>query len=101
VQRKHGQTGSVGVARRRPKLSATLAPENYAFLATEVNSGRAANLSEAINVALDQLRRLRARAELNAVTAAYFDALSPELSVEEKALGELIADASCFEDLER
>jgi Arc/MetJ-type ribon-helix-helix transcriptional regulator len=82
-------------------VSATLAPENYAFLANQVSSGRAESLSDALNTALEQLRRLCARAELSAATAAYFDGLSPEAVAEERELGELIAAASSFDDLDR
>jgi hypothetical protein len=68
------------------KLSTTVAAENFTFLETMVSTGRTDSIAEAVDLAIERLRRVENRSRLEAATAAYFDGLSPEAQTEEQAL---------------
>jgi hypothetical protein len=84
----------MGVKAARAKLSTTVAPENYKFLETLVESGKASSLAEAVDNAVAHLRRVQNRRGLAAATTAYFDSLSPEAVAEENALAESLHHAA-------
>jgi len=70
----------------RSKLSTTVAAENYQFLVALVEKGKAASLAEAVDEAVEQLRRSENRRQLAKATSEYFDSLSPEELSEETSL---------------
>jgi hypothetical protein len=78
----------------RAKLSTTLAPENYRYLAQMVKSGKAASLAEAVDEAVESLRRIENRRRLAQATAAYFESLSDEAMAEENSLSQSLSDAA-------
>jgi Arc/MetJ-type ribon-helix-helix transcriptional regulator len=70
----------------RAKISTTVAPENYRFLTALVKEGKARNLAEAVDEAVENLRRTQNRRRLAQATSAYFDALTSEELAEEEAI---------------
>jgi hypothetical protein len=72
------------------KLSTTVAADNFSFLETMVSTGRTDSIAEAVDLAIARLRRVENRARLEAATAEYFDGLTPEAQVEEKAMARLL-----------
>jgi hypothetical protein len=70
----------------RSKLSTTVAAENYQFLVTLVEKGEAASLAEAVDEAVEHLRRSENRRRLAKATSEYFESLTPEEVSEETAL---------------
>jgi len=85
----------------RAKLSTTVAAENYRYLETLVESGRAQNLAEAVDLAIRRSRRLENRQRLAAATTAYFENLSPEALEEERTLGKALTGAATGIDIDR
>lgn len=89
------------VPKPRPKLSTTIAPENYAYLQELVERGSARNLAEAVDDAVDRLRTLENRARLERDTAAYFERLTGKAGREEARLESAVAsivDEISFDD---
>jgi hypothetical protein len=90
------KTGGMVVARRtvsgrnRMKLSTTVAAENFTFLESMVSAGRTDSIAEAVDLAIERLRRVENRARLEAATTAYFAGLSPEAEAEETVLAGLL-----------
>lgn len=70
----------------RAKLSTTVAPENFKYLASLVRSGQAATVAEAVDEAIEHLRRSENRRRLAAATTEYYAALPPEAIEEEHAI---------------
>jgi hypothetical protein len=85
----------------RAKLSTTVAPETYHYLAGLVKSGRAGSLAEAVDEAVEYFRRNENRRRLARATADYFDGLSPETSAEENDLGKSLSSAAKGIDFDR
>lgn len=85
----------------RAKLSTTLSHDNYQYLTALVRSGKASSLAEAIDEAVENLRRSENRRRLARATAEYFDALSPEAVAEESSLAESLHDAAGGIDFDR
>jgi hypothetical protein len=85
----------------RAKLSTTVAPENYRYLAALVKSGRASSLAEAVDEAIENLRRAQNRHRLSQATAEYFDSLSPDALAEESSLAESLHEAANGIDFDR
>lgn len=71
---------------RRQKISTTIAAESYAYLRSQVVSGKARNLAEALDGSLARLRRADRRRELERATAAYFESLPAQALGEEAGL---------------
>jgi len=71
---------------RRRKISTTIAPEGYAFLENLIESGKAGNLAEAMDLILDEMLRAENRARLERATAAYYEGANPEAIAEENEL---------------
>lgn len=84
-------------AQRRKKISTTIAPEGYAFLERLIESGKAVNLAEAIDLVLDEYRRADNRARLERATTAYYDSLTPEEVEEENQLGQAISASNVLD----
>ncbi len=85
----------------RAKLSTTVAPETYRYLASLVESGRAGSLAEAVDEAVEFFRRNDNRRRLARATAEYFDGLSPEAMAEENTLGKSLGEAAKGIDFDR
>jgi hypothetical protein len=85
----------------RTKLSTTVAPENYAYLESQVRSGKAANLAAAVDVAIERQRRLENRARLAKATSDYFNGLTDEDMAKENALGEAMQEGARGIDFDR
>ena len=85
----------------RAKISTTLAPENYRFLTAMVSSGKASSIAEAVDEAVETLRRSENRRRLARATAAYFDLLGDEALSEESALAESLSEAGAKIDFDR
>jgi hypothetical protein len=85
----------------RAKLSTTVAPENYRYLTALVKSGKARSLAEAVDEAVEHLRRSENRRRLAKATAQYFEALSPEALAEEAAFAESMQTAAKGIDFDR
>ena len=83
---------------KRQKISTTIAPEGYAFLRALVRSGKAQNLAEAIDMVLEEIRRLDNRRRLEKATAEYYDNASAEAIAEENELASSLS-ASAGGDL--
>ena len=78
----------------REKVSTTIAPENYGYLASMVKRRKARTLAEALDLALCRIRALDNRARLERDTAAYFAALSGKAAAEEARLEAALAQAA-------
>ena len=85
----------------RAKLSTTVAPENYEYLSRLVKFGKAASLAEAVDEAIENLRRTENRRRLARATAEYFGSLSAEALTEERSLAESLGDAAKGTDFDR
>jgi hypothetical protein len=72
--------------KRRKKISTTISPEGYAFLQSAIREGRAENLAQAIDLALEEVRRLDNRLRLEKATSAYYESASDEAIAEENNL---------------
>ena len=78
----------------RAKISTTIAAENYQYLTALVRTGRIGSLAEAVDQAVEQLRRAENRRRLAKATADYFDSLSPDSLTEESLLAESLHEAA-------
>jgi hypothetical protein len=85
----------------RAKLSTTVAPENYRYLTTLVKSGKAASIAEAVDEAVEHLRRSENRRQLARATAEYFDSLSPDARAEESLIAESMHKSAKGIDFDR
>lgn len=80
----HGRRGGT----RRKKISTTIAPESYAFLERLIASGKAANVAEALDIVLEEMRRADNRVRLEQMMEAYYENASPEAIAEENEIAE-------------
>ena len=71
----------------RHKLSTTVSADTYSFLQMLVDTGKAASIAEAVDMAAQPARRAVNRARLEEATAAYFARLSPRAAAQERKLG--------------
>ncbi len=78
----------------RAKLSTTVAPENYRYLTSLVKSGKASSLAEAVDEAIERLRRSENRRRLAKATTEYFESLSPEAVAEENSLANSLSKSA-------
>jgi hypothetical protein len=85
----------------RAKLSTTVAVENYQFLVALVKKGAAASLAEAVDEAVEHLRRSENRRRLAKATSEYFDSLTPEELGEERSLATSLHKAAKGVDFDR
>ena len=96
-----GMFRRIAMKSARTKLSTTVAPETYSYLAALVESGKARNLAEAVDEAVDQMRRSENRRRLARATAEYYGSLSPEEESEESALAKSMDQAAERIDFDR
>ncbi|HEV1995094.1 MAG TPA: hypothetical protein VGR03_12255 [Candidatus Acidoferrum sp.] len=75
------------ISTNRHKLSTTVSRDTQSYLETLVESGRAASIAEAVDLAVARARRTESRAMLERDTAAYFDGLTARSAAEESRLG--------------
>jgi hypothetical protein len=78
----------------RHKLSTTVSRDTQAYLETLVESGRAASIAEAVDLAVARARRTESRARLERDTAAYFEGLQGKSAAEESRLGTALGQAA-------
>ncbi len=78
------------ISTHRHKLSTTVSRDTHAYLETLVESGRAASIAEAVDLAVARARRADSRARLERDTAAYFEGLPARAAVEESRLGKAL-----------
>jgi hypothetical protein len=88
------------ISTRRHKLSTTVSRDTHEYLEALVESGRAATIAEAVDLAVLRVRRTERRAMLERDTAAYFEGLPGKSASEESRLEDalgLIADEVHFD----
>jgi Arc/MetJ-type ribon-helix-helix transcriptional regulator len=85
----------------RTKLSTTVAPETYRYLTALVERGKVRSLAEAVDEAVEHLRRSENRRQLARATAEYYDSLSPQEMEEERSLEESMSAAASRIDFDR
>lgn len=85
----------------RQKISTTIAPGTLAYLEHMIGAGEAANLAEAIDVAVQRLHAIESRERLERDTAAYFDSMSPEQAAEEERLAASLSQSARGIDVDR
>lgn len=76
----------MGTKASRAKLSTTVAPENFEYLNSLVRSGHAASVAEAVDEAIEHLRRSENRRRLATATAEYYATLTREALDEDEAI---------------
>lgn len=79
---------------QRKKLSTTIGANNYAYLRNLVKAGRAESVGQAVDKAVETIRRLDNRATLERQTATYFKGLTAKASAEETDLEDALSAAS-------
>jgi hypothetical protein len=89
-----GISPKIGDVLQRKKLSTTIASRNYIYLQQMVKGGKAESVGEAVDKAVDMVRRLENRATLERQTAAYFRGLPARARAEEGDLEEALSAAS-------
>lgn len=85
----------------RAKLSTTVSPETYRYLTELVDSGRARNLAEAVDEAVEEMRKRENRRRLAQATTEYYESLSAEDAAEEGSLAEGMRAAANKVDFDR
>lgn len=85
----------------RAKLSTTVSRETYAFLQQMVKRGQAATLAEALDRAIQKVRRVENRKRLADATTRYFEQLGPEIMAEENALAKDMMSATRTIDFDK
>lgn len=85
---------------RRRKLSTTVSEETHAFLQTLVETGKAASVADAVDIAVLSARRAQNRARLQHDTAAYFERLSGRAVTQEAQLGAALGELADEIDFE-
>jgi len=80
----------------RRKISTTVSASTFAYLQSLIDSGKASNLAEALDVSMGGLRKAENRARLARATAAYFESIPQEVAEEERRL-EVALDSNADE----
>jgi hypothetical protein len=75
----------------RAKLSTTVAANTFEFLEAKVASGQASSIAEAVDRAIQKVRRLENRQRLATATARYFEGLEAHAAAEEDELAHSLA----------
>jgi len=89
------QRGMVSMATRH-KLSTTISAESYEYLESLIRAGRAQTFAEAVDRAIEAVRRLDNRRRLERDTSLYFNTLSAEAASEETELAAALSDAAAL-----
>jgi len=71
---------------RRKKISTTVAAESYGFLQRLIEDGKANTLAEAVDLVLDEARRIDNRERLDRMTAEGYENMSSGAMAENKEL---------------
>jgi hypothetical protein len=85
----------------RQKISTTIAPDTLDYLEKMVESGEAATLAKAIDIAVTRLRAAENRECLERDTAAYFEQMSDDESFEETRLAAALSQSARGIDVDR
>lgn len=86
---------------QRQKISTTISPETLAYLERTIKTREAANLAEAIDLAVRRLQAAETRERLERDTAAYFDEMTGEEFSEDHRLAAALAKSSRKMDFDR
>ncbi len=78
---------------RRPKISTTIAPESHAFLARLVEEGKADSLAQAIDLVLEEARRIDNQERLERMTEEAYASMSPEAIAETRELEQALTQS--------
>lgn len=78
---------------RRKKISTTVAAESYAFLQRLIKDGKANTLAEAVDLVLDEARRIDNRERLDLMTAEAYENMSAEAMAENKELEQALTQS--------
>jgi hypothetical protein len=78
----------------RKKLSTTIGANNYAYLRRMVKAGKAESVGQAVDKAVEIVRRIDSRATLERETAAYFKGLTPTAAAAEADLENALSAAT-------
>ena len=84
----------------RAKLSTTVSLATLRFLEEKVGSGQAGSIAEAVDAAIDKVRRLENRQRLAAATARYFDQMEAQAAADESDIARDLASAASAIDLD-
>ncbi len=91
----------MGTKATRAKLSTTVAHENLQYLTALVRSGKAGSLAEAVDEAVEHLRRSENRRQLAAATTEYYASLMPEALNEESDISNSLRRSAKKVDFDR
>lgn len=78
---------------RRKKISTTVAAESYGFLQRLIKDGKANTLAEAVDLVLDEARRIDNRERLDRMTAEAYENMSSEAMAENKELEQALTQS--------
>lgn len=78
----------------RQKISTTISPRSFDYLHRRINEGKAHNLAEALDLAIEQLLVYENRERLARDTAAYFANMTEEEAAEEQRLEAAISQSA-------
>ena len=84
----------------RAKLSTTVSLATLRFLEGKVGSGQAGSIAEAVDEAIDRVRRLENRQRLAAATARYFDQMEAQAAADESDIARDLSSAARAIDLD-
>jgi hypothetical protein len=78
----------------RQKISTTVSSATFSYLEQSIQDGKARNLADAIDLAVEQLMVYENRERLANDTAAYFDNMTEEEAAEEQKLEAAISQSA-------
>ena len=78
---------------RRKKISTTVAAESFGFLQKLIEEGKANTLAEAVDLVLDEARRIDNRDRLDRMTAEAYENMSSEAIAESKELEQALTQS--------
>jgi len=87
------ERASSGRDARRKKISTTVAAESFAFLQKLIEDGKANTLAEAVDLVLNEARRIDNRDRLDRMTAEAYENMSPEAIAENNELEEALTQS--------
>lgn len=85
----------------RQKISTTIGSDTLSYLEKLISKGKARNLAEAIDLAVQKLLDYENSERLESGTREYFERLSPEALEEESSLGAALANSARGIDFDR
>jgi hypothetical protein len=78
----------------RQKISTTVSSATFSYLEHSIQDGKARNLADAIDLAIDQLLVYENRERLANDTAAYFENMTEEEAAEEQKLEAVLSQSA-------